>query len=765
MKRNHYLFYVVLFLVPLFMAIMFCEIAYADEYSITYRGNGGYMVDGSSTYIQTVDSLDSVTLLTDDAFSNGDMILMYWKGSDGGQYLGGETYSFSYGVTLTAQWGYGRICYYDKLPDEEFPEPIPFYIQPIKYSWSDAVVNNEIDATAIGWAFIGWNTEADGTGEWFNIGQKIEYSTQLDLYAQYNVLPENYIRYSSNGSNLFDGKAYAYVSVESFPSQVQLMNLTDIGNCTYLGWNTQRRSAYYEGETVRYAAGSTVYLTEDTTLYVDYFYNEEYFGVNSGIATYNGNGGFSGNGSNMKYNATSFGNLRLYEADVYTREGYYLDSWNRSSDGSGKSFLPGESVVGTASTILRLYAHWTEIGGKGIVYYANGGAMADGSKLFVQHVDSYDQVELADADLFENGDLEFVCWENIDDSMIFFENEIWNFDHQMNLRALWGYGRVTYHGNGGTFEDGTDELTELVFDWRQVIADETLFENEGKAFVGWNTEIDGSGSWYHTGKGIGKIGRVDLYAQWIVLPEHYLCLDADGSDVLGGKAYEYIEFSGFPADYILPAMIDTDDCVGLYWSTTPQKKYGNDVETINYMPETSVHLTENQTLYTKYVEQRRDDVIVYFGNGGVSENGSSIAVQATSGGGLTLYGDNVFHMDGYKIKGWNSSPDGSGSAYQKQSFVGFLSKILKLYAQWEEDPDATHVIVFDPITIEYGTDLFVGLYDDDGRMLSVTSARIIGGYPQAEVLVSDYFAMEKAVLFRVDDEDGRPVGTPLEYVK
>lgn len=763
MKRFRVLSHFLLIMAASLLIICLCQnCSYADSYSITYRGNGGTMSDGNTVCTQNVDDLNSVTLLGPDTFTNGEMVFMYWQGSDGEKYLEGGTYSLPYGIRLTAQWGYGRICYYDILPDEEFSELLPFDIQAIKYSWSDARINQEIDASAIGFAFIGWNTKKDGTGEWYKVGQRIESSCKLNLYSQYNILPTNYIRYSSNGSDLFDGKTYMYVAIESFPSDVKLMNLTDIGNCTYVGWNTVERSFEYDSSRsgVRYAAGSTVHLTENTSLYADYYYNDKYYRINQSIASYNGNGGFSGNGSNMIYNASSFANLKLYEADAFTRDGYYIDSWNLSPDGTGKSFAPGESVVGAASTIIRLYAHWTETEGNCIVYYANGGARSDGAKVFVQKVDSYENVQLANYDLFDNSYAVFLGWEDINTGARYFENETITTNSQLSLRAIWGNSRVTYHGNGGIDDENVDEYVY----WNvNVIANESLFKNNEKVFIGWNTNADGTGTWYPSNaEYLQDLGRVELYAQWISLPDNYLCLSADGSGVLGGKSFEYYEIADFPYLFDLPAMIDTDDCVGLYWSTTSQNDNAGSLETVNYTPECPIYLTQNLTLYANYVLRKWTTHVVYDGNGGYYKDGGIIVPSASSSIGLSLYSDDAFIHEGYKLVEWNTARDGSGTKYEKGAFIGHLGKILKLYAQWEIDPLATHTLVFDPITVEYGTELLVVLYDENGRMISVNTAKVVDGYPQADVLFTEYSAMEKAILLRIDGETGRPVGIPLE---
>ena len=69
---------------------------------------------------------------------------------------------------------------------------------------------------------------------------------------------------------------------------------------------------------------------------------------------------------------------------------------------------------------------------------------------------------------------------------------------------------VNYHGNGGLTSDG-----EEVFGLTSTEVSTNMFTYEDMVFVDWNTEQDGSGTWYDAGDTISYgDGTVDLYAQW-----------------------------------------------------------------------------------------------------------------------------------------------------------------------------------------------------------------------------------------------------------
>ena len=42
-----------------------------------------------------------------------------------------------------------------------------------------------------------------------------------------------------------------------------------------------------------------------------------------------------------------------------------------------------------------------------------------------------------------------------------------------------------------------------------------------------------------------------------------------------------------------------------------------------------------------------------------------------------------FHKDGFRLTGWNTSPDGTGKSYQPNGKVPMVDKDVTLYAQWE----------------------------------------------------------------------------------
>ena len=719
---------------------------------LLYSGNGGTTADGKTYYIQSVDSYEDVSLAGPDTFSRPGEEFIGWKDADGNWYYENETYSFDGQTTLTAQWGYARVTYHGNGGvNKDSKETQAQYV-----TNSSATFLTSSTFTKAGCAFVGWNTEADGSGVWYPVAGKIGKLGILDLYAQWEEVPANYLSLDANGSDIFNGRSFRYIPLGEYPTACRLPEMTDSPEYTYIGWSSV--AAHYSGsqeKELNCAPGTELRLTENLTLYAWYISNTAYDRP-SILAIYDGNGGANAVGSTVKRNSTSYGNLTLYGTEAFSKEDAYLSGWNTNPDGSGTGYelcqvLPASEYEGKT---LRLYAQWTEGSGKYLLYGGNGGTTADGKTYYIQSVDSYGDVTLAGPDTFSRPGWEFIGWKDADGNW-YYENETYSFGEQPTLTAQWGYARITYHGNGGlSWWYNRETQVQYVTNNYTSFLSASDFIRTGYVFVGWNTEADGSGTWYPASGKIGKLGILDLYAQWEKVPAKYLCLDARGSDALNGRLIQYIPLDGFPATYRLPEMTDSADHTFIGWGTTSSAQSGAQC----YAPGTDLKVTKNTTLYAWYVPANHYSVYAIFdGNGGADASGSTakyrVTIDPASSGDLRLYGANAFTREGYELVSWNTERDGSGKTYafnEELPFWTYRRQTLRLYAQWKFDPLAEHTLVFDPITPTPNTVLRVGVYDEMGKMICLTEAGIVNGRPQASILCTDYAKMYQAKLFQLD---------------
>ena len=730
----------------------------AESCEIMYYGSGGRTDTGDNVYWQTVDSLDSVRTMGSSLFTYSGYQFLGWEDSQGSLYFEDRVYDLSSlassRITLRAVWGYARVIYHgnggvlDGSKDAEV-------LQPVDYQGSERF-KGDLGFTYEDHVFVGWNTSPSGTGVWYSSEQTVRIPGTIHLYAQWREVPHRYLCLDANGTGIFGEDSAQYIPLEEFPTTYRLPELPDSPGRIPVGWSTV--SAHYAGnqeKELSYAPGTELRLTENTTLYAWYL-PSTIFDYPSILTIYNGNGGANAVGSTVKENASSWGNLTLYGVDAFSKEGAYLSGWNTSPDGTGTGYelyqeLPLSEYEGKT---LRLYARWSQGSGKYLLYSGNGGTTADGKTYYIQSVDSYGDVTLAGPDTFSRPGWEFIGWKDADGNW-YYENETYSFGEQPTLTAQWGYARITYHGNGGLSRWYNRETqVQYVTDSYTSFLPDSAFIKDGYVFVGWNTEADGSGIWYPASGKIGKLGILDLYAQWEKVPAKYLCLDARGSDALNGRLIQYIPLDGFPATYRLPEMTDSADHTFIGWGTTSSAQSGAQC----YAPGTDLKVTKNTTLYAWYVPANHYSVYAIFdGNGGADASGSTakyrVTIDPASSGDLRLYGANAFTREGYELVSWNTERDGSGKTYafnEELPFWTYRRQTLRLYAQWKFDPLAEHTLVFDPVTPTADTVLCVGVYDADGKMICLTEAGIVGGRPQASILCTDYAKMYQAKLFQLD---------------
>lgn len=98
-----------------------------------------------------------------------------------------------------------------------------------------------------------------------------------------------------------------------------------------------------------------------------------------------------------------------------------------------------------------------------------------------------------------------------------------------------------------------------------------------------------------------------------------------------------------------------------------------------YQPGDELLLEEDLVLYAQW--KRSNNVIHYDGNGGIGYMPDTILEPEVTS---TYLSENKFTMAGYKFTGWNTEPDGSGTAYDEEEFVSYIFGRMTLYAQWEE---------------------------------------------------------------------------------
>ncbi|MBO7047743.1 MAG: InlB B-repeat-containing protein [Spirochaetia bacterium] len=194
-----------------------------------------------------------------------------------------------------------------------------------------------------GYHFVGWYTQAGGTGDPFVVGYRV--ITDRTVYAKWSVndYTISYDRNSATGGSVPESHA------TQFNQAITLrMNTGSLERTGYRfgGWNTKA-----DGTGTDYEEGASYTVTGDATLYAKW--------LKLYTITYNSNGATGGsvppaqegiNGEQITLQSNS-GNLVWAE--------HWFDGWNTRVDGTGTTYVAGTSKYTLETSDVALYAKWS----------------------------------------------------------------------------------------------------------------------------------------------------------------------------------------------------------------------------------------------------------------------------------------------------------------------------------------------------------------------------------------------------------------------
>ena len=189
-----------------------------------------------------------------------------------------------------------------------------------------------------GYAFVGWNTKADGTGTGYTDGQNISLTEDITLYAQWEVANKYTVTFNANnGTN----NSTTQGMPDSIAMKLNKNTFTKTGY-TFTGWNTKA-----DGTGTPYTDEQSVSLSNNLTLYAQWE-------INKYTITFNSNGGTG----NMNSQQVSYNTSTKLSKNTFTKDGFKFTGWNTKADGKGTSYTNEQNV--SLSNNLTLYAQWNE---------------------------------------------------------------------------------------------------------------------------------------------------------------------------------------------------------------------------------------------------------------------------------------------------------------------------------------------------------------------------------------------------------------------
>jgi uncharacterized repeat protein (TIGR02543 family) len=165
-----------------------------DTYVVTYSYSGGQQLIGSSDYVVGTTALTlPIPTFTGNTFDG-------WFSSQSGGTLvgvGGALYTPSSSMQLYAQW---TLVVMDIFTFDS-NGGIGTISSLTGADGSTAVLPTIDGVTMSGFAFSGWNTQADGSGTQYAEGASIPMTNSQTLYAQWTAGPSDTLTFDANGGS------------------------------------------------------------------------------------------------------------------------------------------------------------------------------------------------------------------------------------------------------------------------------------------------------------------------------------------------------------------------------------------------------------------------------------------------------------------------------------------------------------------------------------------------------------------------------------
>lgn len=596
----------------------------------------------------------TVTLPGDETFipQNGKKAVLWSSGAPKGR--SNDAVSITQNTMFIASEGLSSIAfhvtegtYYNVYTQED---------QPLDTSYNNKIKQN-------GRYLLGWNSKEAGDGSWYASGD-LATEAPTDLYMQYQDTPLDpyYVLHCDTG--LSSGQMVEVHLLQEDTPVTLPSKLKDAQEVVC--WSMDKRI---------YLGGTQVTVENETVLSA-YRPNEGWL-----YAVLDGNGGTI-RGQDYQVagcGITSSGSLRTYrfmDVGAAEREGYILTGYQAAT--SEKHYDLSEDIWTAlqkekteGSQLVFFDAQYEQVSGNSIQYIGNGAATSDG-KTYVVTNQLASSTSLAGNMFISTGNKYFLGWNTAPqgNGTWYLPGDIISLNGTQVLYARWGQSRVTYHN-----DEAVETLTDLSY--LQPSRLEAVKPNQ--IFAGWNTQKDGSGTWYSYGDCITPGTVLDLYAQSILRPTDIPYYWLSGWDLPSGKMAEIIQMSSNTDTITLPV-------TGFGWfrpdfdaRTLPLYGFLDQQKGI-LAPGSSLTINTGTR-----IQQFRPSVAAILHNNQDSEE-HRVFYSISSMGYLMLPdANNTFTAvpEDYIFAGWNTREDGTGEQMESIREPWDHTEVITLYAQWE----------------------------------------------------------------------------------
>lgn len=209
-------------------------------------------------------------------------------------------------------------------------------------------------------------------------------------------------------------------------------------------------------------------------------------------------------------------------ANVFTKTGYTFNGWNTKADGTGTAYTNNQEVLNLLSengATITIYAQW-KANSYQVIYNKNGNDITGtmDNQLF-----DYDEEKNLNTNTFSKEGYTFNGWNTKADGTGTSYSDGQNVKNlsiteDVTLYAQWRVNvyYIEFHANGG---NGNQMERQTVLYNEETTLTQNQYTNTNSLFAGWNTNEDGSGTYYTDEQQILNMSNVDgdiinLYATW-----------------------------------------------------------------------------------------------------------------------------------------------------------------------------------------------------------------------------------------------------------
>ena len=388
--------------------------------------------------------------------------------------------------------------------------------------------------------------------------------------------------------------------------------------------------------------------------------------INSYAIAFDSNGG----GGSMARQEVSYGESVALAGNSFTRKGYAFAGWAKTADGAA-DYKDGQSVSNLSTAqgaTVTLYAVWEPIGYT-VSFSANGGSGTMRAQAM-----TYDQSAALTSNVFTRAGFAFAGWAKTADGSVYYDDgqSVRNLASEegavASLYAVWEVNSyfIAFDGNGGS---GTAMETIQAAYTDDVRLPENTFVRTGYSYSGWAAKANARSPDYAERATVSKLSAVNrstvtLYAVWTA-NVYSVSFDPAGGSACEGMTLAYDSaYAGLPVPERVGYAFDGwhDDAGDLVEETTK----------MTTAADTTLHARWTPVSYA----------VAFDANGG----GGTMSRQVMAYDAATNLSRVAYSRVGHAFVDWNTSADGSGTAYADGQAVSNLTAeadaVVTLFAQW-----------------------------------------------------------------------------------